>query len=93
MSTVSRIGKYSGDNQNEDFRIACKIIKGKIQDASDNFVEKVAEYSNSQKAINVRDLKSNSREQKELRNLFKRHNPMIHFEVKRGERLLLVEMI
>ena len=87
--TVSRIGKYSGDNQNEDFRIACKIIKGKIQDASDNFVEKVAEYSNSQKAINVRDLKSNSREQKELRNLFKRHNPMIHFEVKRGERAII----
>ena len=87
--TVSRIGKYSGNNQNEDFRIACKIIKGKIQDTSDNFIEKVAEYSNSQKAINVRDLKSNSREQKELRNLFKRNNPMIHFEVKRGEKAII----
>ena len=87
--TVSRIGKYSGSNQDTDFRIACKIIKGKILDTTDNFIERVAEYSNSQKAINVRDLKSNSREQKQLKNLFKRNDPKIQFEVKRGEKSII----
>ncbi len=87
--TVSRIGKYNGANQGEDFRVACKIIKGKIQDTNDRFIEKVAEFSNSQKAINVRDLKSNNAEQKELKRLFKMLNPKIQFEVKRGEKTII----
>ncbi|MCD6475126.1 MAG: AIPR family protein, partial [Anaerolineaceae bacterium] len=48
----------------------------------------IAEASNSQKPISDRDLKSNLREQRELKKILKQEDPKIYLEIKRGEGIL-----
>ena len=57
--TTNIIGKFKGNNE-EEFFIPCKIIKEKYRKGSENFYNRIAEATNSQKPILPRDLKSNS---------------------------------
>lgn len=76
--TTTLIGEYfEGD---EDFAVPCKIIKG---DDNEEFLAKVAEASNSQKAISPVDLKANAPEQIKLKKMLE--NEQIYLEIKRGK--------
>ena len=59
--TTTLLGKYSGRDEGKDFPIACKIIMPSAKSSEDfiKFISEIAEASNSQKAINDRDLKAN----------------------------------
>ena len=64
-----------------DFPLVCKVIS-----ASEDVerVEKIAEASNSQKAIKMQDLKANAPEQKRLHQEFLAMSPRIDLMIKRG---------
>lgn len=78
--TTTLIGKDV--NQAPLFYVPCKVIS---YQGHGNFIEKISEATNSQKPIQPRDLKSNSKEMKILAKwLF--DNKVI-LEIKRGERI------
>jgi len=80
--TTSLIGTSEYVDETNDFPIVCKLIKYE----TDEFLNEVAEASNSQKPINERDLMANKPEQRKLQDDFKKHNPPIFMEIKRGEK-------
>ena len=80
--TTNIIGKFKGNNE-EEFFIPCKIIKEKDGKGSENFYNRIAEATNSQKPILPRDLKSNSPEMRKLKRWLKKNN--IELEIKRGD--------
>lgn len=80
--TTNIIGKFKGNNE-EEFFIPCKIIKEKYGKGSENFYNRIAEATNSQKPILPRDLKSNSPEMRKLKRWLKKNN--IELEIKRGD--------
>lgn len=86
--TVSKIGKYKGSNESEDFAVVCKIVSSKNENKAQKFIGSVAEASNSQKKIELRDLKSNTYEQRELQKNLMADKPKIFLEIKRGVTLL-----
>jgi hypothetical protein len=90
--TTSLIGKYKGKEQVLDFPIACKIIMPSEDSKKEDFFafsSEIAEASNSQKAINDRDLKANNPEQKNLQRFLETGEPPIFMEIKRGSNVLL----
>ena len=80
--TTNIIGKFKGNNE-EEFFIPCKIIKEKYGKGSENFYNRIAEATNSQKPILPRDLKSNSPEMRKLKRWLKKND--IELEIKRGD--------
>lgn len=82
--TTTLIGNTVFDN---DFGITCKIIKNKYQDEDSNmeFLAKVAEASNTQKPIKIKDLIANRIEQRKLKDQFKGVN--VFLQIKRGEKI------
>lgn len=80
--TTNIIGKFKGNNE-EEFFIPCKIIKEKDGKGSENFYNRIAEATNSQKPILPRDLKSNSPEMRKLKRWLNKNN--IELEIKRGD--------
>lgn len=80
--TTNIIGKFKGNNE-EEFFIPCKIIKEKDGKGSENFYNRIAEATNSQKPILPRDLKSNSPEMRKLKRWLKKND--IELEIKRGD--------
>jgi hypothetical protein len=79
--TTSLIGNYKGKNT-EKFWVLCKILSLKNDAQSDEFYTKIAEASNSQKAIMIKDLRSNSQEMKRLKYVLSTKN--VNLEIKRG---------
>ena len=79
--TTSLIGRSQQIQADDDFPLVCKVIS-----ASDDVdrVEKIAEASNSQKAIKMQDLKANAPEQKRLHQEFLAMSPRIDLMIKRG---------
>ena len=81
--TTNRIGRLTGSETDfKDFPIVCKIIPC---DQDVGRVEKIAEASNKQKAINPEDLKANSREQKELKHKLQSLTHPVSIQIKKGE--------
>lgn len=80
--TTSLIGESEYVDETSDFPIVCKLIKY----TTDDFLNKVAEASNSQKPINERDLKANKPEQRNLQSSLLKYKPPIFMEIKRGEK-------
>lgn len=83
--TTTLIGKYKGKST-EEFFIPCKIIMSKKKlsiDESLAFFNSIAEATNSQKPIKPKDLKSNSNEMIQLKQLLS--NNSIDLEIKRGQ--------
>lgn len=66
----------------EEFYIPCKIISSS-ETTSENFYNKIAEATNSQKPIQLRDLRSNSPEMRNLKKFLMEYG--IFLEIKRGE--------
>lgn len=71
--TTTKIGNSKIVSKENDFPLVCKVVKASYKDASEadrekamRFIETISEASNSQKPIKPRDLKANSREQKQL---------------------------
>lgn len=91
--TTTILGEFKGQNANLDFPIPCKIVKPDTQGGSPDddkyiqFISEIAEASNSQKPIADRDLKSNRKEQRDLKTFLKNENPKIFLEIKRGEKV------
>ncbi len=83
--TTNIIGNYEGKNKKVEFWIPCKIISSNREENRD-FINNVAEASNTQKPINLRDLVSNRYEQKQLKRDLLNYNPSINIEIKRGEK-------
>lgn len=84
--TTTLIGTYKGSNEKE-FYIPCKILKSKedmVTSKKMDFYNKIAEATNSQKPIQPRDLRSNSREMIALKNILAKRN--VGLEIKRGEK-------
>ncbi len=71
----------------EDFSVVCKIIKTKYENKDENleFLSKVAETSNTQKPINMKDIIANRIEQKKLQYQLKKVG--VYVQVKRGEKI------
>lgn len=83
--TTTKVGKSKLINEKNDFAIVCKIIKSKRSMQVDNdFIGKISEYSNSQKPIRQRDLKSNAKEQKILQMNCAKNKYPLAIEIKRG---------
>ncbi|WP_026400243.1 AIPR family protein [Acholeplasma equifetale] len=82
--TTTLIGNTNFD---VDFGITCKIIKNKYKNNDENtiFLSKVAEASNTQKPIKVKDLIANRIEQHRLKNQYQSMN--VFLQVKRGEKI------
>lgn len=83
--TTTKIGKSKLVNEKNDFAIVCKIIRAEnsIQKEND-FIGKISEFSNSQKPIKQRDLKSNAKEQKILQMKCAKNKYPLAIEIKRG---------
>ncbi|EGO6082664.1 MULTISPECIES: AIPR family protein [Enterococcus] len=82
--TTTLISNYNKRSV-EDFFIPCKIVKPKNHlddDERMDFFNDIAEATNSQKPIQPRDLKSNSREMIQLQKLLEEKG--IFLEIKRG---------
>lgn len=71
----------------DDFSLICKIIKNKFEDKDENlqFLADVAEASNTQKPIRVKDLIANRVEQRSLQQQYRRIN--VFMQLKRGEKI------
>ncbi len=71
----------------DDFPVICKVIKSKYDNIEQRveFLSKVAEYSNTQKPINAKDLIANKKEQRLLKLQFEKCG--IFLRVKRGEKI------
>lgn len=80
--TTTLIGESQYVEKTTDFSIVCKLIKY----TKDEFIDAVAEASNSQKPINDRDLLANRYEQKRLKEGLLNSNPPVNVEIKRGEK-------
>lgn len=80
--TTSLIGNTHFD---QDFSVMCKVIKNKFQsnDKSLEFLSKVAEASNTQKPIKVKDLIANRIEQRKLKIQYDELG--VFLQLKRGE--------
>lgn len=85
--TTTLIGKYKGANTKE-FYIPCKIVApkeaGKATESTLSFFTKIAESTNSQKPIQMRDLKSNAPEMVRLKRWL--DSEKIYLEIKRGSK-------
>lgn len=69
-----------------DFFLTCKVVKPHAGQGQDQFVAKIAEASNRQKAIRSRDLKSTEKSMRKLqKDLAKEPNPFF-MEIRRGEK-------
>lgn len=70
-----------------DFSVTCKVIKNKYNDNDSNleFLSKVAEASNTQKPIKVKDLIANRVEQRRLKQQF--DSIGVYLQIKRGEKI------
>lgn len=83
--TTSKIGQSKIINKDNDFALVCKIIKSENSFHKENdFIGRISEYSNSQKPIKQRDLKSNAREQKILQMNCANNRYPLSIEIKRG---------
>lgn len=83
--TTSKIGQSKIINKDNDFALVCKIIKSENSFYKENdFIGCISEYSNSQKPIKQRDLKSNAREQKILQMNCANNRYPLSIEIKRG---------
>lgn len=90
--TTTLIGKFKSKKKErqKNFYIPCKIIakkdtkNNKSKDDETHFFSKIAEATNSQKPIMLRDLKSNSPEMKMLQKWLIDED--IFLEIKRGEK-------
>lgn len=82
--TTALIGQINF-SQNQDFFVQVKIIKtvGETEKDQEKFILKVAESSNSQKAIKDKDLISNKMEQLKLKSELSKLG--IYYVLKRGE--------
>lgn len=82
--TTNLIGRTNFDN---DFPIMCKVIKNKYASNLDKaeFLSKVAEASNTQKPIKVKDLIANKKEQRALKMQFE--NIGVFLQTKRGDKI------
>lgn len=80
--TTTLIGKDT--NTSPTFYVPCKLISSQGQT---NFVEKISEATNSQKPIQPRDLKSNSKEMRILADWLLDYK--IILDIKRGEKVKL----
>ena len=80
--TTSLIGESAYVDTTTDFPVVCKIIRY----TDDQFINDVAEASNSQKPINERDLIANRYEQRNLKKILLENTPSVYMEVKRGEK-------
>lgn len=71
---------------NDDFYISCKIIKNVFEtpQKKNEFIAKVAEASNTQKPIKVKDIIANRIEQRNLKTMLSDNKVFI--EIKRGEK-------
>ena len=78
--TTSLIGKSKNIEEQNDFPVICKVITAKEPAR----IDAIAEASNSQKAINIQDLKANTKEQKILHNRFLSNQPRVDIVIKRG---------
>lgn len=83
--TTTKIGQSKIVNKDNDFALVCKIIKSENSFHKENdFIGRISEYSNSQKPIKQRDLKSNAREQKILQMNSADNRYPLSIEIKRG---------
>lgn len=82
--TTYKIGK--ADLENTDFYLQCKVVKSKgiSENERDNFITKIAEATNSQKPIKVKDLKANAPEQRKLKKEFEKIG--IYYIIKNGDK-------
>ena len=73
-----------GDNDfTEDFYLTCKVVKSE-ESNYDEFVSKIAEASNRQKAIKSRDLKSTEKSMIHLKKQLEEEPNPIFLEIRRG---------
>jgi len=83
--TTTKIAKSKFLTDNNDFVLACKIVRAKNSFKNDaDFINKISEASNSQKPIKQRDLKSNAIEQKRLQAEAAKNSYPLAIEIKRG---------
>lgn len=70
----------------KDFYLLAKVIRNSFENTNDKnlFVSRVAEASNTQKPIKVKDIIANKVEQRNLKSLLSKNN--IFIEIKRGEK-------
>ena len=82
--TTNLIGCTPFEN---DFGVVCKVIKNKYSSTEQkvDFLSKVAEASNTQKPINIKDLIANKKEQRLLKLQFAKEG--IFLKIKRGEKI------
>lgn len=83
--TTYNLYKSKELDKENDFYLPCKIIKiqGETEDEKGDFILKIAQATNSQKAIKQIDLKANSPEQ--IRFAREMRNNKIFYQTKRGE--------
>ena len=83
--TTTKIGKSKIIDEEHDFSVVCKIVKAsKLDSADSDFINQIAEKSNSQKPIKFRDLKSNAKEQRILQKNSANNKYPLSIEIKRG---------
>ena len=84
--TTSKIGQSALVKENNDFALVCKIVKSNAEESLNNeFIGKISEASNSQKPIKPRDLKANSKEQRNMQTeAAKNGKYQLAIEIKRG---------
>ena len=83
--TTTKIGKSKIVDEGHDFSVVCKIVKAsKLDSADSDFINQIAEKSNSQKPIKFRDLKSNEKEQRILQKNSANNKFPLSIEIKRG---------
>lgn len=83
--TTTKIGKSKFVDEEHDFSVVCKIVKAAKMDSADSeFINQIAEKSNSQKPIKFRDLKSNAKEQRILQKNAATNQYPLAIEIKRG---------
>lgn len=82
--TTYKIGNT--DLPDEDFYLQCKVVKSKGNDAreKDDFVTNIAEATNSQKPIKTKDLKANTKEQKDLKRDLEKIG--VYYIIKNGDK-------
>lgn len=84
--TTSKIGQSPLVKDDNDFALVCKIVKSTEEDSLNNsFIGKISEASNSQKPIKPRDLKANSKEQRNMQTEAANNGKyQLAIEIKRG---------
>lgn len=69
-----------------DFFLTCKVVKPHTGQDQDQFVAKIAEASNRQKAIRSRDLKSTEKSMRKLQKELSEEPKPFFMEIRRGEK-------